>query len=624
MVTFERRAGDRLAEVNRCLAFQLSKSSARLVEYEAVEDELAKTVGRTVVEHVRLLAETCEHQQEAIDHYQSKSEDLERKVAALQRGLDRDVMANECGTQTDGDLPRFQSRFGQNKMADYLVADEFLSNDVNIMNCSISTDTSGFDEISCISDVLMESMQSTLSSSDFKGGGEFLREAPTGDDVSAVPHSRGSDEVVGMVKVVVTSSPNQGCDDVVMVVVDGGVTTSENAGAPSVMVPFGDIETEPVVDGGSLDGEVLCLLCKETELRWVQKVETLEQLLRKTVYNEQLARDQLALCNEENDRRIRALQTQIDAMEMNEGRVDDVVQMLAEMERRIAGSRRCVDKLGRKSRDETKETVDNPAEVEGPAESGEPGSEISTSKPDAGGTEVGKDFGDSRSQDVGTSDTTIMELRKSVEMLRRDQKFLDCLTRRFQPLHAVKVQGTSSEESCEPAENEELDRSCANAVEKCSISKAATVGDADSLGEAVDQTMSIRWHQRSLSDSLVGDGEPIEFDPSHLVDFECAKRSRHFTPLTDIDTNLKWMRQFSSLSSPGAGPARDTTAAILSERNYELELTTHHLSQQVSSRLSTNSYFVIIWCVCHDADRKSLTVLMMFIMCSFVSLPRHV
>lgn len=66
---------------------------------------------------------------------------------------------------------------------------------------------------------------------------------------------------------------------------------------------------------------------------WLSRLEKLESRLAQAIQNEQRARDQAALLGEEKDRRIMALQEQVDQLEANEFRLSETIRSLERLER---------------------------------------------------------------------------------------------------------------------------------------------------------------------------------------------------------------------------------------------------------------------------------------------------
>ena len=72
---------------------------------------------------------------------------------------------------------------------------------------------------------------------------------------------------------------------------------------------------------------------KQMEKIWLSRVEKLERRLRQAVEGEQRARDQIALLSEEKDRRIVALERQLDALEANDVHLTNTIHTLEQLER---------------------------------------------------------------------------------------------------------------------------------------------------------------------------------------------------------------------------------------------------------------------------------------------------
>jgi len=72
---------------------------------------------------------------------------------------------------------------------------------------------------------------------------------------------------------------------------------------------------------------------KQMEKIWLSRMEKLERRLRQAVEGEQRARDQMALLGEEKDRRIAALERQLDVLEANDFHLTKTIHSLEHLER---------------------------------------------------------------------------------------------------------------------------------------------------------------------------------------------------------------------------------------------------------------------------------------------------
>jgi hypothetical protein len=87
---------------------------------------------------------------------------------------------------------------------------------------------------------------------------------------------------------------------------------------------------QPTVIGDQVPSESVRLSDEEL---WVSRFQKLEARLAQAMQNEQRARDQAALLGEEKDRRIAALQEQVDQLESNEFRLSETIRSLERIER---------------------------------------------------------------------------------------------------------------------------------------------------------------------------------------------------------------------------------------------------------------------------------------------------
>lgn len=74
-------------------------------------------------------------------------------------------------------------------------------------------------------------------------------------------------------------------------------------------------------------------LVKQMEKIWLSRMEKLERRLMQAVEGEQRARDQMALLSEEKDRRIAALEHQVDTLEANDFHLTKTIHTLEQLER---------------------------------------------------------------------------------------------------------------------------------------------------------------------------------------------------------------------------------------------------------------------------------------------------
>ena len=142
-----------------------------------------------------------------------------------------------------------------------------------LMTCSLSSATSGFDDNSCASSVV--------------GGDEMPSEETWNFDV----HEEGCRQPAAAVE-----QPNS----------DG-----EDSRQPTI--------TEEQV--------------KQMEKIWLSRLEKLERRMMQAVEGEQRARDQMALLSEEKDRRIAALERQVDTLEADDFRLTKTIHTLEQLER---------------------------------------------------------------------------------------------------------------------------------------------------------------------------------------------------------------------------------------------------------------------------------------------------
>lgn len=106
----------------------------------------------------------------------------------------------------------------------------------------------------------------------------------------------------------------------------------ENTNVPSTV----DLQVEAKEESGSgtdrmLEMEATIKSFQAMESSWKTTVEKLERQLQQSLLRERIIRDQVALVEEEKNRRICALQGQIDNLEDNETRLADTIQALEDM-----------------------------------------------------------------------------------------------------------------------------------------------------------------------------------------------------------------------------------------------------------------------------------------------------
>jgi len=75
---------------------------------------------------------------------------------------------------------------------------------------------------------------------------------------------------------------------------------------------------------------------KQMEKIWLSRMEKLERRLMQSVSGERRARDQIALIVEEKDRRIAALERQVDMLEANDFHLSKTIHTLEQLERVVS------------------------------------------------------------------------------------------------------------------------------------------------------------------------------------------------------------------------------------------------------------------------------------------------
>jgi len=102
----------------------------------------------------------------------------------------------------------------------------------------------------------------------------------------------------------------------------------------ATMPPISDGENSQQ-SGGAHDRQTMITeeQVKQMEKIWLSRMEKLERRLMRAVEGEQRARDQMALLSEEKDRRIAALERQLDMLEANDFHLTKTIHTLEQLER---------------------------------------------------------------------------------------------------------------------------------------------------------------------------------------------------------------------------------------------------------------------------------------------------
>lgn len=174
----------------------------------------------------------------------------------------------------------------------------------SVMMCSISSATSGFDDNSCASSVADDTRLDDE---------EIPAEELMNWEVDVVDELRND-----VVEVESSSAPQTN----LKTSTDGdeletGACRLSSASENSVTTPT------------TRDDDTL----SRTDEQWIRRLEKLERRLIQALEGEQRARDQLALMGEEKDRRITALEDQVDLLEANEFRLSKTIDTLEQLER---------------------------------------------------------------------------------------------------------------------------------------------------------------------------------------------------------------------------------------------------------------------------------------------------
>ena len=151
---------------------------------------------------------------------------------------------------------------------------------LGLMTCSMSSTTSGFDDNSCASSVVGVDEMPSEETWNFDVQEELCREP-----VAAKPPP-----------------------------FPGGEDSQQSVDGPA---------------GQTITAEQ----AKQVEKIWLSRMEKLERRLLRAVESEQRARDQTALLCEEKDRRIGALERQVDALEASDFRLTRTIHILEQLER---------------------------------------------------------------------------------------------------------------------------------------------------------------------------------------------------------------------------------------------------------------------------------------------------
>lgn len=188
----------------------------------------------------------------------------------------------------------------------------------SVMMCSISSATSGFDDNSCASSVA--------------------------DDMRLDDEEIPAEEVMNWGVDVVDELKNDMVEITPCNAAGGGIASAENSNISSsssmkTSEDGDELETatgrlSPASENSfttttSQDDDIV----SRTDEPWTRRLEKLERRLMQALEGEQRARDQLALIGEEKDRRIMALEDQVDLLEANEFRLSKTIDTLEQLER---------------------------------------------------------------------------------------------------------------------------------------------------------------------------------------------------------------------------------------------------------------------------------------------------
>lgn len=312
-LTHSGSAAEDLFEKTRCLEADMSKLQEQLTNYKAFENEVSQWAGLSLRDYVELI----KRQLNEAENQWTKSQ---LEIMALRKQLEI-----SAGVK----LPVKQLEDLQDiALANTIVDIDDMS--LCAMNCSMST-TSGFDDDNSCSSSVAELKLDDMPSEETWGY----------DDVEDA-----------CAELNVTDNGND---------TDGLKLDAMNSAEDQIMR---DNEKSTDACRHRLSESPAETVRKSDEEIWLARIEQVESRLALAIQNEQRVRDKAALLGEEKDRRIAALQEQVDHLEANEFRLSETTKSLEHLERTLqllaASEHRTTSSQGSSSGDDKETNDSNP------------------------------------------------------------------------------------------------------------------------------------------------------------------------------------------------------------------------------------------------------------------------